>query len=238
MLFARGDRPDRAALADFVALDIALHSCEPTATTDTPVSGTLKLVRDGLPIILGGLDDGAPGSFPSIEHRFDLETVPSADRYERLQLTVEPGLPTGDNRIEILRALIGLARDLAAHFENCAAIAWPPARSAISRKYFESTASAWIEGGPFPALGLTAFEQASDGAIHSIGLDFWIGRELLIDAALVKERTAAIRFGARLVSQLVVLGGITESERVVAPDGSHLVLHLSSDGKTIHVAPE
>jgi hypothetical protein len=110
-----------------------------------------------------------------------------------------------------------------------------PSRSAIGRRYFESVVSAWIDGGPFPALGLTAFVAAPDGALGSIGLDFWIGQELLIEPALCADKVAATRLGVRLVNQLVLTGGLSGDERIIAPDGTRLVLRPSGDRSTINV---
>ncbi|MFN7158905.1 MAG: hypothetical protein ACK4MR_09475, partial [Erythrobacter cryptus] len=109
-------------------------------------------------------------------------------------------------------------------FEALEALAWGPARSAIGRRFFESVTAAWLDGGPFPALGLTSFVASIDGALETIGLDFWIGQELRIEPPLAADQVAATRLGIRLVNHLVLSGGLAEEERITAPDGTRLLL--------------
>ena len=138
----------------------------------------------------------------------------------------------------VVKGLIGLARDLIHNLDDLEAIVWPASASAIGPRFFESVITAWLDGGPFPALGLTAFEQADGGALQSVGLDFWIGQELLIEPPLSVDKIAATRLGVRLINQLVLVGGIEGSERVVAPDGDRLMLRALRDDGFIKVSRE
>ncbi|MEM6857882.1 MAG: hypothetical protein AAF559_08415 [Pseudomonadota bacterium] len=128
-----------------------------------------------------------------------------------------------------------MARDLTHHFDDLEAIVWPPSQSAIGRRFFESISTAWLDGGPFPALGLTAFKETMDGALQSVGMDFWIGQELRIELPLSNDKVAATRLGVRLVNQLIAVGGLEDSERIVAPDGSRLIMRPSRNRKFIRV---
>jgi hypothetical protein len=138
----------------------------------------------------------------------------------------------------VMKAMLGLARDLAHHFPDLVAIHWAPSHSAIGRRFFESVITAWLEGGAFPALGLTAFEEAADGALQSVGLDIWIGQELRIEPPLTADKIAATRLGVRLVNQLVLVGGLDESERIIAPDGTRLVMQTSRNSQFIRIRRE
>ena len=136
------------------------------------------------------------------------------------------------------RGLIALARDFARHFDQLLAIVWPHSYSAVGRRFFESSATAWLEGGPFPALGLTSFRETLDGALQTVGLDFWIDQELRIEPPLSSDKPAATRLGVRLVNHLIAVGGIAQAERIVAPDGGRLVLTISRNRRFIRVARE
>ena len=127
----------------------------------------------------------------------------------------------------VLKGILGLAGALTQHFEDLQAVYWQPSRSAIGRRFFESVITAWLEGRAFPALGLTAFDEVADGALQSVGLAFWIGQELRIEPPLTADKVAATRLGVRLVNQLVIVGGLDESERIIAPDGTRLVMRPS-----------
>lgn len=256
LLFATGKRPTRAALHDFTkvfsgvsvsfdpseapplqlvsadGLDVKQRAVTAEASNDTV---WLELLCDGLTFDLLGLAPGDGSAFPEIEHRFDLERSPGAFRYEIMQLEPGQNLKGGESSVPVARSMIGLARDLTQHFENLEAISWPHAKTAMGRRYFESISTAWLEGGAFPALGLTAFREAIDGALQSVGLDFWIGQELRIEQPLAADKVAATRIGVRIINQLILVGGLEDSERIMAPDGTRLVMRPSRNGKFIRV---
>lgn len=198
----------------------------------------IELLRDGLTFDLNGLAPGAASPFPAIDHRFDLPALPAPDGHEAMTLRAGPHLAAGGNSMPLNRTMLGLACDLVRQFEDLAVVCWGPARSAIGRRFFESVASAWLDGGPFPALGLTAFVETPDNALESVGLAFWIGQELRIEPPLCADRVAATRLGIRLVNHLVIIGGLADDDRIVAPDGTRLVLRPSRDRALISVSRE
>lgn len=146
-----------------------------------------------------------------------------------------PHLAAGEASEPLTRGLLALGCDIVRQFEDVLAVGWSPAGTAIGRRFFESVTSAWLDGGAFPALGLTAFVDTPDGALESVGLAFWIGQELRIEPPLCADRVAATRLGIRLVNHVVIIGGITEDERIAAPDGSRLVLRPSRSRSMISV---
>ncbi len=257
LLFAAGKRPSCAAFREFIASQrsIALsHDPQETAplhlveTDKTPVEPVnsaaisnpaelvwLELLRDGLTFDLEGLAPGPACEFPEIDHRFDLDHLPTAFRFEALRLGLGQHLSGGQATMPVIQGLVGLARDLTHHFEEIQAIVWPPSKSAIGRRFFESITTAWIEGGAFPALGLTAFRETIDGAVQSVGLNYWIGQEVRLEPPLSDDKVAATRLAVRVVNHLVSLGTLEKSERLTAPDRSRLVMEPSKNGKFIRV---
>ena len=259
LLFARGKRPDRAAIKEFVSeqrgvtlshdpadgpsLHLATEDGETLqgcTTTENPADDLvwLELLRNGLTFDLCGLEPGGASRFPQVEHRFDLERLPGAAHYDAVHLAPGHHLTGGERTLPVVKAMIALARDLVHHFDALEAVVWPASQSAIGRRFFESVTTAWLDGGPFPALGLTAFRETIDGAIQSTGLDFWIGQELRIEQPLSSDKVSATRLGVRLVNQLIAVGGIEGDERIVAPDGSRLLLRTSRNGRFIRVSRE
>ena len=195
----------------------------------------LELLRDGLTFDLSGLAPGPASAFPALSHRFDLPGLPSHDDNEAMVLRPGPHLAAGGNSLPLVRSMLALACDLVRYFDNLVAVCWGPAGSAIGRQFFESVTSAWLDGGPFPALGLTAFVETPDGALQSEGLAFWIGQELRIEPPLSADRVAATRLGIRLVNHLVLAGGLTADDRITAPDGTRLVLRAARGRAMISV---
>lgn len=254
MLFAPGKRPSRAAILVFVSRQHAVSlSHDPAADAtagllvaqgeslrkaegdaDAQDETWLELLREGLTFDLRGLADGPSRQVPAITHRFDFPATVT-EGLEALSITPGPHLTGGERSMPVLKGMLGLARDLTQHFEDVQAVFWQPSGSAIGRRFFESVITAWLEGGAFPALGLTAFDEAADGALQSVGLAFWIGQELRIEPPLTADKVAATRLGVRLVNQLVIVGGLEESERIIAPDGTRLVMRPSRNRDFIRV---
>lgn len=207
----------------------------PASGADAQAQEWLELLRDGLTFDLRGLSPGAQSAAPMIAHRFDFPLAAGQESLEALTIATGPHLAGGERSMPVLRGMLGLARDLTQHFEDLVAVVWAPSASIIGRRFFESVITAWLEGGAFPALGLTAFEQTADGALQTVGLSFWIGQELRIEPPLTADKVAATRLGVRLVNQLVIVGGVEESERIIAPDGTRLVMRPSRNGDFIRV---
>ncbi len=258
LLFAAGKRPTRAALRDFAAdspavsisfdpIDEAsgiylVDASDPNA--QQPALGVeegqgedvwLELLCAGLSMDMIGIAPGRPSEIPLVENLFDIDERPTVSQYDAIRLAPGRHLTGGERSLPVIRGLIRLARDLVHHFEDLLAVVWPPSNSAIGRRFFESTATAWIDGGPFPALGLIAFKESMDGAIQSVGLEFWLGQELRIESPLSLDKVGATRIGMRLVNHLIAVGGLDEAERIMAPDGSRLIMRHSPNGKFIRV---
>ena len=195
----------------------------------------LELLREGMTFELSGLAPGEVHGLPQVDFQFDFAATPDAGDFEVLHLTPGHHLAGGEQTLPVVQGLLGLARDLIHHYDDLAGVVWPASSSAIGRQFFESIITAWFEGGPFPALGLTAFRETNDGALQTEGLGFWIDQELRIEPPLSLDKVSATRIGVRLVNQLVLVGGVDTSERVVAPDGTRLVLRTSRNGKFVRV---
>ncbi len=259
LLFETGQRPSAEAVHAFAAAWEKVFVSHDPAQHDSPIGNPadlahenkaqdaevlplnkqwVELLRDGLTFDLQGLAPGPVCSAPAPAHRFDWPEGRNTDACEAMRLVIGPHLLGADNSIPVLRTLIALARDLVLFFEDIAAVVWPPSASLIGRRFFESTATAWLEGGPFPALGLTAFRLADDGALESVGLSLWIGQELRIEPLLAADRVAATRLGVRIINHLVMLGGLFKEERIVAPDGARLILKPAGDTSFIRVQRE
>ena len=225
-----GDQP-----VHLVAADGQSVAREEVADPQCEVSDWVELLREGLTFDLKGLAPGDATPMPAMSHRFDLNELPTATRVEAMHLFPGHHLRGGERTMPVVKGLMGLARDLVHHFPELQAIVWPASSSAIGRRFFESVTTAWLEGGPFPALGLTAFRETIDGALQTEGLGFWIDQELRIEPPLSSDKVSATRLGVRLVNHLVMVGGIEGDERTVAPDGSRLIMRQSRNGRFVRV---
>lgn len=257
LLFSQGARPDRGAIHQFADTHPAVSlTHDPAARPPLHIVGEddgwqstgaahsaapedgydwVELLRDGLTFDLVGLAPGRAVPLPNIAHSFDWPADASTNRLEPLRLAAGNHLAGAQSSLPVLRGMLGLARDLVVHFEWVLAVAWPPASSVIGRRFFESSVTAWLDGGAFPALGITAFRETMDGALQSEGLAFLIGQELRIEPALAADRVAATRLGVRLVNQLVLTGPVERSEQIIGPSGQRLQIEPSANRRFIRV---
>lgn len=255
ILFAPGARPDRDVMLKFVTANPSVaisHDPAGIEQTHADVAGGpsrqprgdagdqdwLELLKDGLTFDLRGLASGSAVVAPEVRHFFDFPDPGSINDCEAILLEPGPHLAGGESALPIVRGMMALTCELLEGFDEICGVIWPPAQSLIGYRYFESIMSAWLDGGPFPALGLTAFSTTADGGLQSVGLSHFIDRELRIDAPLSQDNVAATRLAVRLVNQLILLGGIEGEERVVTTDGTRLILQESQNRRFIRVRAE
>lgn len=240
MLFAKGKRPDRLAVRAFAGRQPSVtvsHDPVPENAAGSEPDGVrwVELLSEGLTFDLSGLAPGPASAFPAFTHRFDLPALPTSDACEAVVLRPGPHLAEAAGSMPVMRGLLALGCDIVRQFDDLVAVGWGPAGTLIGPRFFESVTSAWLDGGPFPALGLAAFAEMPDGALESVGLAFWTGQELRIEPPLSVDRVAATRLGIRLANHLVIIGGLADDDRIVAPDGTRLVLRPSRSRAVISV---
>lgn len=257
LLFASGKRPSLAAIRHFVEThtgisishdpcpDGPVHLVGPgdSNADDDSAGGEafdnqswVELLSDGLTFDLHGIAPGRPSAVPEIDHQFDLKQPLKTLRLEALHLFPGQHLAGAGNTGPIARGMIELARDFIRQFDDLKAVLWQPSSSAIGSRFFESITTAWLDGGAFPAPGLVTFRDTFDGAVQSIGLDFWTGQEIRIEEPLSLDKAEAGRLGVLIINRLVPLGGLDASERVIGLDGNTLMLRPSRNGRFVCVS--
>ena len=214
LMFDRGQRPDRAAVAAALAtIPRAVASHDPgradpahhvAAPPQRAAAGEdwLERLADGLTFDLLGLSPGPGLSAPEVAHRYNCDIDCLLDS-EALALVPGPHIAQGARALPIIRTLLGLGAALTDALEGVQTVCWPVARTAIAPRFFARTVDAWLGGGPFPALGMLGFDFDEQGGLRSEGLRFFIGCELAIDPAACRDRLAATRLAVRIVQELV-----------------------------------
>ena len=195
----------------------------------------VELLRDGMTYDLVGAAPGPSIAVPSFRHRLGLPRDFSEAEAEALSLQPGPHLAPGARTVPVVRTMMSVATMIVAHLPGLRTVAWPAGGTLIGLDFFVSSMTAWIAGGVFPALGLTAFAPEPDGGLRSEGLSYFTGQELVLEPPLAEDRAAGTRLGIRLVNQLVGQGPVTSAEAILGPDGERLTLAPSPDGRTIRV---
>lgn len=236
MLFARERRPSNDVLREVAAETerLAVTSELGPAEGGAAVTG-IEVLRDGMTYDLVGSTPGAAVALPTMRYRLGVPKDVVESRKVALALQPGPHLAAGARTVPVVRTMMGIAAMIAPHLPGLRALAWPPAGTLIGPEFFVSSMTAWLAGGAFPALGLTAFAADDQGWLASEGLAYFTGQELRIPPELTEDRAGATRLGVRLVNQLVGRGRVREREGIIGPEGDRLVLEPSADGRHIAI---
>lgn len=239
LLFDPAARPDAGAIHA-----LAAHSAEFSVSHDPAQGGSepagrgwLELLANGLTYDLHGLSPGEPHSPGHFRHRFGLPDSFEPKAFTALSLEPGPHLAGGEAMLPVVRSQAWLATQLCG-VPGVIAVGWAPARSLSSVGHFTASVRRWLEGGVFPALGLTALTGTSDGGLHSEGLAFFTGQELRIEPELAAEKAHAARLGVRLINELVARGRLTQMERIAGPGAQRLIVAPSENGRFVRVWPD
>lgn len=192
----------------------------------------LELLSSGLTFDLSGLAGGA--SAPDIAMRYDIPAITDLDHSAWLRLAPGGHLSGGGRQLPVVRVLAGVVLGLL-KLPGAAGVAWGPARTIMSVEHFGRIVPAWLNGGAFPALGLTALRRDDSGNIVSEGLSFFTGLELRIEPILANQPGLAGKIAVRLIHSLVDGWTVKAPVEVEGPDGEILGLTLEENGKILRI---
>lgn len=184
--------------------------------------GWVELLREGLTFDLRGLAGGPPCAFPNIGGSLGIGEA-EVRALTPLLLAPGPHLAGAGRLLPVIRGAVGLLVDLA-RISDAAAISWLPSRSALAPALFERAVQPWLDGGPFPALALTALHREDGGGVRSEGLKFLMGQEFLLEPKPGSTGDHTLRVAVRLVDWLVAHGPVTAPvEAILAGTGAVLL---------------
>ncbi|MCW1381761.1 hypothetical protein OLX02_02885 [Novosphingobium sp. KCTC 2891] len=210
LLFDSGKRPDAEALAALAARSGAF-----TVTHRSEAEpGWLELLRGGLTFDVTGLaPETALRLGPAAAHPVGLPRSLDLTTLEAIYLAPGPHLAGAEHLLPVIRVAVAQIADMA-QMPGIVGVSWLPARTVVSPGWFVQAISAWLDGGPFPALALAALARTSS-KMTSEGLAFLIGQEFTLYASdgMLQERDA--RVAVRLVDWLVAHGKVEGPREVV-----------------------
>lgn len=228
LLFGQGQRPDAGALQALAQADSGpLHFS--ISHQPDPEEGWLELLASGLTFDCRGLAPAAPQAAPPGGALLGLAAAPVG---EAVSLAPGPHLLEGGGLPPVVRALAGLGAALA-ELPGLAAVVWHPARSWMEPGYFRKAIGTWLDGGAFPALGLTTLERHGNAGMTSLGLTLFTGQELRLEGMERHTPQAMAHIALRLIHELVAEGPLLEARDYVGPGGE--LLHAVPDGRFVTV---
>jgi len=139
--------------------------------------------------------------------------------------------------LPVVRAMCGVGTALA-RLPGLIAMAWVPAATGMTPAHFTRVITTWLEGGAFPALGLTALLPAGDTALASHGLAFFTGQELRIELNQLLTKRNAGKIAIRLIHSLVESQPVSQPQRFAGPDGELLHAEPLDKGRIVRIWSE
>jgi hypothetical protein len=234
LLFASGSRPDADAVAR--ALSSLGDSALGTTISFRPdaVEGWLELLTTGLTFELHGLRPALPMAVTDPRYRFGFEGAVAPAGLESTTLITGPHIFGGRAMVPIVRAITGLAASLALALP-VSAVCWEPAAIWMAPSYFTRLVVAWLAGGPFPALGLTALDTNEEGVVTSRGLDYFCGQEVEINPREGDARSDSVKLAMRMIDNLIRKGRIERRTELESPSGRTIIAEPTADLRRVRV---
>lgn len=238
LIFRIDDRPDMAALERAaLATDsfaIGHKSDEAGASADPDRVKWVELVSGGMTFDLHGLAPGDTLPLPEIAHALGMTTDFAGGGYGALTIAPGPHLASGTPMVPVLRSLAQLVARLS-KLPGLQGIVWHASRTCCEPEYFHKSIMHWIDGGPFPGLGLTALNPTPDGGLASEGLSLWTRQELQLDPAVATDKAEGAKIALRLLHWLVENGQLSQSQLLTGPAGEQLMLNPSENLSIVKV---
>lgn len=233
MLFARGQRPDAAAIEALATASLSDSARYPVPFNVTAQGaeeeGWVELLAMGLAFDClelaprRAIRHAAPGQPLGLDRAPDGEVV---------VLQPGPHLIDGAGLLPVVRMLAGLGVALST-LPGALAVCWGPAGTCMAPDYYQRVVGNWLAGGAFPALGLTMLHRAADGSMLSQGLAFMTGQELRFEPGPGTAPQLAGQIALRLVHVLVEHGAVGEALELCGPNGE--ALFAEPDGALLRV---
>ncbi|MEQ1540935.1 MAG: hypothetical protein ABL926_01650 [Novosphingobium sp.] len=188
-------------------------------------------MSSGLTFDCGGLTPAPAGLLPPRGALLGLDAAPMG---EAIWLAPGPHIAAGRGLLPIVRVLAAIGSRLAT-LPELKAVCWQPAGSWMEPGYFRRVVQDWLDGGAFPALGLTSLRRESNGAMVSLGLGLLIGQELRFEPERALPAAAIARISVRLIHELIESGPLLDTREFEGPNGEALLAVPVRDGQQLRV---
>jgi hypothetical protein len=236
LLFPAGHRPTADAVRRAVETSMADQGRQAARISHEgrPDQGWLELLASGLTFDLTGLAPAEPAALGTAHRLFGIARKEEMLGKEAIRLAPGPHLASAGAMIPVFRTMASIAAKLASAL-GAFAVCWAPAESCMEAGYFARIAGAWLEGGAFPALGLTGIDRQPDGSFETTGLAWFTGQELRVEGRAGEAPADTVKLAVRMIDHLVRNGAIEERERLTGPGGEAVLAIPAADGRSVRL---
>lgn len=234
LLFPPGQRPDGLTVERVLAVDGTEPAPAAVVHRPDPAEGWLELLASGLSFDISALAPQSAAPTPTPRHVYGMDQSAVFAGFEAIHLAPGPHIAGGGRMIPVVRVMSGLVAALA-RLLGARGVIWHPAETLMDSGYFSRVVKRWLEGGAFPALGLTALAPGPEGGVATFGLSFFIGQEAWMLASPEAERSETNKLAFRAIDFLIRNGPL-EPDRTCRWDGEEaIVMQASPDGRTVSI---
>lgn len=234
LIFAAGQRPTADDVDRLLATsDTSLLGAR-ISHRASEAEGWVELLASGLTFDLTGLAPASPAPIPEARHLFGVSDELVQSPIEVVSLYPGEHIAGGNAMMPVVKTMVGLVVNLAMHL-MAKAVCWHPAGTWMDPNYFARIVLNWQSGGAFPALGLTAVDQAEDGHVASQGLAYFIGQEVQVEAAPGEPASETVKLAMRVIDYMVLHGPLRSPRKLQGPAGETLMAEPSQYGQVVWI---
>lgn len=154
-------------------------------------------------------EGGSPSAIP--QHRFQIDDD-AINGCFAVAIAASPAYGSDCDPVELLRRQCALALELLD--EDTMGVFWSASDSLMGADYFRPMVSIWLDGGAFPALGLTTLARDEAGSLKSTGLDLLIGQEVAVLPSADMDVRDQARLAVRVIDFLIREGPIQQDQAI------------------------
>lgn len=235
-LLGAGERPRWDTCAQFLStVDPGGGQAACVSHQPPEEEGWIELLSSGLTFELSGLSPASAAGLPPAGHFYGLPEQTTRFALEAICLAPGAHIAAGAHSLPVVRVMSGLAVRLAT-LPGVKAVCWHPAGTWMAPDYFARIGTAWLAGGSFPALGLTALESLHNGGVKSRGLSHFIGQEICLAPGLHAEPAAMIKLAVRIIDRLIATGKLSAPLTIDDIEARQLRLEPGPSGDCVLVS--
>lgn len=218
----------RAQALSFVKAVADEHATLFVKEQNTPLHGH-KLYHNAMTFDLSWADPPVSADTDYSEYRQILLNC-DLTKLNRIHLSIGNHIVQDRINLPVFETFVDLSQ-IIGEAVHAKAIAWRPARNVIGFDYFADAINRFMDGGPFPVLGLIDLQERKNDMYETYGLTYFAGYELRLQTLPDLTANMAMRIMVRLVNDIIMNGDFDDS--ISIPGHAENISIIFTNNKTV-----